>query len=131
VQPGLVGVCRFADTGLTEDRYVSAVEIREVNDQQWKNDGGEHGRRLSSSTIALMGVEVPGGTATPGGVAVHEVGRNADVFNPDSGKLLRAGSRVGFGNVHMHANGKDTTGHLEIAVQVPPERTTSRSSSSA
>jgi hypothetical protein len=68
-----------------------------------------------------MGVEVPGGTATPGGWPVHEVGRNADVFNPDSGKMLRAGSRVGFGNVHMHANGKDTTGHLEIAFKFHPK----------
>ena len=56
-----------------------------------------------------------------GGWPVHEVGRNADVFNPDAGKLLRAGSRVGFPNVHMHANGKDTTGHLEVGVQVPSE----------
>ena len=68
-----------------------------------------------------MGVEMPGGPASPGGWPVHEVGRNADVFNPDSGKLLRAGSRVGFGNVHMHANGKDTTGHLEIAFKFHPK----------
>ena len=52
---------------------------------------------------------------------MHEVGRNADVFNPDAGKLLRAGSRVGFANVHMHANGKDTTGHLEIAFKFHPK----------
>ena len=121
VQPDWWGSAGFADTGLTEDRYVSAVEIREVNDQQGKTTAANTVGGLFIFHHALMGVEVPGGTATPGGWPVHEVGRNADVFNPDSGKLLRAGSRVGFGNVHMHANGKDTTGHLEIAFKFHPK----------
>ena len=69
-----------------------------------------------------MTVEAPGATAgaITSGWPIHEVGRNADVFNPDAGKLIRAGSRVGFPNVHMHANGKDTNGHLEVAFKFHP-----------
>jgi hypothetical protein len=125
VSPDWWGNAGFADTGLTEDRYVSAVEIKEVNDTQNKPGG-------SSTTVgglfifhhAIMTVEAPGATGAVGiigGWPVHEVGRNADVFNPDAGKLLRAGSRVGFPNVHMHANGKDTTGHLEVAFTFHPK----------
>ena len=123
VQPDWWGAAGFGDTGLTEDRYVAAVEIREVNDQQ--------GQGVASNTVggrfifhhAIMAVEAPGSGSgvAPGGWPVHEVGRNADVFNPESGKLLRAGTRVGFPNVHMHANGKDTTGHLEIAFKFHPK----------
>ena len=123
VQPDWWGPAGFADTGLTEDRYVSAVEIKEVNDQQGKAAAANTVGGLFIFHHALMGVEAPGAPArlAAGGWPVHEVGRNADVFNPEAGKLLRAGSRVGFGNVHMHANGKDTTGHLEVAFKFHPK----------
>jgi hypothetical protein len=120
VQPDWWGTGGFADTGLTEDRYVAAVEIKEVNDQQGKGASNTVGG-LFIFHHALMAVEMPGRPAVPGGWPVHEVGRNADMFNPDAGKLLRAGSRVGFANVHMHANGKDTTGHLEIGLKFHPK----------
>src|SRR5262245_4384725 len=125
VNPDWWGNAGFGETGLTEDRYVSAVEIKEVNDTQ-------HKPGASTTTVGglfifhhgIMTVEAPGATGSPllaGGWPVHEVGRNADVFNPDAGKLLRAGSKVGFPNVHMHANGKDTTGHLEVAFTFHPK----------
>ena len=126
VQPGLVGAAGFADTGLTEDRYVAAVEIKEVNDQRGKASAANTVGGLFIFHHALMAVRrrpaprrrSPG---LGGGWPVHEVGRNADVFNPDAGKLLRAGSRVGFRNVHMHANGKDTTGAPRGRLQVPSQ----------
>ncbi len=125
VSPDWWGNAGFGDTGLTEDRYVSAVEIKEVNDHAGQG-------RSASTTVgglfifhhAIMTVEAAGGAGAVGlggGWPVHEVGRNADVFSPEAGKLLRAGSRVGFPNVHMHANGKDTTGHLEVALKFHPK----------
>jgi mono/diheme cytochrome c family protein len=121
VQPDWWGAAGFGDTGLAEDRYVSAIEIREVNDHQGHGASNTVGG-LFIFHHAIMSVEAPGSAPSPGGGwPVHEVGRNADVFNPDSGKLLPAGARVGFANVHMHANGKDTTGHLEIAFKFHPK----------
>ena len=60
VQPDWWGNAGFADTGLTEDRYVAAVEIKEVNDSQ-----GKARRRTTVGGLfifhhALMGVEAPG-----------------------------------------------------------------------
>jgi mono/diheme cytochrome c family protein len=125
VSPDWWGNAGFAETGLTEDRYVSAVEIKEVNNTQ--NKPGTSSTTVGGLFIfhhAIMTVEAPGatgGAVIGGGWPIHEVGRNADVFNPDAGKLLRAGSKVGFPNVHMHANGKETTGHLEVAFKFHPK----------
>ena len=123
VNPDWWGSAGFGETGLTEDRYVSAVEIREVNDTQNKPGSTTTVGGLFIFHHAIMSVEAPGASGAGGivgGWPIHEVGRNADVFSPEAGKLLRAGSRVGFPNVHMHANGKDTTGHLEVAFKFHP-----------
>lgn len=112
--------------GLEEDRYVKSVEIVEVNDVDnsagtgretvggryifhhmiWSTaDLDENGRRIEDSV-----------TSWP----VHEVGRNPDIFDPDGGRLLRAGSYVYSDSVHLHSNGLDTTGHLEIGFRFHP-----------
>ena len=53
---------------------------------------------------------------------MREVGRNADVFRPEAGKLLKAGSRVGFPQrPHARATGEDTTAPPRDRVQVPSE----------
>lgn len=121
VSPDWWGDAGSAPTGLTEDRYVAAVQIREVNDSR-----GE--RETSGSSIGglfvfhhgIMSVSSPGGGAGIGSWPVHEVGRNADIFDPGAGKLLRAGSVVGFPNVHLHANGAKTTAHLEVGFKLHP-----------
>ena len=114
------GDAGFGDTGLTEDRYVAAVEIKEVNDSGTKPAKGTIGG-LFVYHHAIMAVTGAAGGAGFGSWPVHEVGRNADVFNPDAGKLLRAGSRVGFPNVHLHANGADTSAHLEVGFKFHPK----------
>jgi mono/diheme cytochrome c family protein len=123
VSPDWWGSAGFGDTGLTEDRYVSAVEIKEVNDTQRSGASTTTVGGLFIFHHAILSIQAPGSTAPAlgGGWPIHEVGRNADVFSPDAGKLLRAGSSVGFPNVHMHANGKDTTGHLEVAFKFHPK----------
>ena len=49
------------------------------------------------------------------------MGRNADVFDPDAGRLLRAGSRLVFRSAHMHSRGTDTKAHVEIGFKLPSE----------
>jgi hypothetical protein len=112
-----------SDAGLTEDRYVSAVEIKEVNDSHTKPARGTIGG-LFIFHHAIMAVTEPddrSGGFGMGGWPIHEVGRNADVFNPEAGKLIKAGSRIGFPNVHLHANGVDTTAHLEVGLKFHPK----------
>jgi hypothetical protein len=52
---------------------------------------------------------------------VHEVGRNADFFGPDSARLLRANSSIVSDSVHLHSNGRDTKAHLEIGFKFAPK----------
>jgi hypothetical protein len=122
VNPDWWGDGGSAETGLTEDRYVAAVEIKEVNDSRSKPGRSTIGG-LFVYHHAIMAVT---GAGDRGGAGfstwpIHEVGRNADVFDPDAGKLLKAGSRVGFPNVHLHANGKDATAHLEVGFKFHPQ----------
>jgi hypothetical protein len=52
---------------------------------------------------------------------VHEVGRNADLFDENAGRLLRAGSSLVSNSVHLHSNGRDTKAHLEIGFKFHPK----------
>ena len=126
--------------GLTEDRYVSAVEVREVNDVPSSGTGRDTvgGRYVFHHMIwqtkvldapdaptnaadafnldALFGRE-PGTTNWP----VHEVGREPDFFDPKSARLLKAGSSFVTDSVHLHSNGRDTKAHLEIGFKFMPK----------
>jgi mono/diheme cytochrome c family protein len=117
------------ETGLTEDRYVTALEVKEVNDVDNHGTGRQTvgGRYVFHHMIWATRVLTDkdknaeasplstilfdeGSTPWP----VHEVGRNADFFGPDSSRLLKAGSSVVSDSIHLHSNGRDTKAHLEI-----------------
>jgi hypothetical protein len=120
---------------LTEDRYVAAVEIREINDVPTAGTGratvgGRYvfhhmiwstrvlsevpeGAELSEALVLLGGDSV---TPWP----VHEVGRNPDVFDERAGRLLKAGSSIVSDSVHLHSNGRDTKARLEIGFKLHP-----------
>ena len=106
--------------GLEEDRYVAAVQVREVNDVKSNQEAGREtvgGRYIVHHMI--WRTEVPDdreSTSWP----VHEVGRNPDLFDPDAGRLLKAGSEVASESIHLHSNGRDTRARLEIAFQLHP-----------
>jgi hypothetical protein len=77
-----------------------------------------HNMIWSTQVLDENGERVSGAEST--GWPVHEVGRNADIFDQDGGRLLKAGSYVVSDSVHMHSNGRDTTGHLEIGFRLHP-----------
>jgi mono/diheme cytochrome c family protein len=120
--------------GVPEDRYVSAVQVREVNDVPNEGSGrqtvGGHyvfhhmiwstrvpGGADDPNTSADVAVQAAGGTGWP----VHEVGRNADFFDQNAARLLRAGSQIVSNSVHLHSNGRDTKAHLEVGFKFMPK----------
>jgi hypothetical protein len=119
--PDWWGEIASAATGLTEDRYVSALEIKEVNDVPNAGTGRATvgGRYVFHHMIWSTDRGGAQGTSTPW--PVHEVGRNADYFPPQAGRLLRAGSSVVTNSVHLHSNGRDTKAHLEIGFKLHPK----------
>jgi hypothetical protein len=123
--PDWWGDVGLVPTGLAEDRYVSAVEVREVNDipkrGQTRTVGGRyvfHHMTYSSVVQVDRGSDPAdeGSTSWP----IHEVGRNADVFPPEAGRLLQANSALSLAAGHIHANGRETKAHLEFAFKFFP-----------
>jgi hypothetical protein len=120
-------------TGLAEDRYVSAVEVKEVNDVDAHAGTGRAtvgGRFVFHHMIWRTQVLDDGKPEPPDPFAfddettnwpVHEVGRNADFFDPKSARLLKAGSSIVSDSVHLHSNGRDTKAHLEIGFKFQPK----------
>ena len=122
-QPDWWGDIEATPTGLTEDRYVKSVEVREVNDYDPNEARETVGGRfvfhhmIYSTRVTEGASRLAPATSWP----VHEVGRNPDIFDPDGGRLLRAGSSVVSNSLHLHSNGRDTKGHLEIGFRFHPE----------
>jgi mono/diheme cytochrome c family protein len=123
-------------TGLTHDRYVAALEIKEVNDVDVQAKSGRAtvgGRFVFHHMIWRTQVLDPAKADqipdSPSIFAdeesvnwpVHEVGRNPDFFDPKSARLLKAGSYIVSDSVHLHSNGRDTKSHLEIGFKFQPK----------
>ena len=110
------------DTGLTEPRWVRAVEMR---------PGTKAGRRITHHAIGyLMQTEPKGSGASPdldpfaaigGGILMEwAVGKQYDVYRPNTGKLLLPGSKIRW-DIHYHAVGDKITDHVELAVYLYPK----------
>ena len=129
--PDWWGEIESVPVGLDEDRYVLALQVREVNDVPKQGTGRSTvgGRYVFHHMIWSTRVEGPDGqvdTSPDLGIdqdnstswPVHEVGRNADFFDPNGARLLKAKSWVVSNSVHMHSNGRDTKAHLEIGFKL-------------
>jgi hypothetical protein len=128
--PDWWGEIESVPTHLTEDRYVAAIEIKEVNDVPVSDGSGRAtvgGRyvwhHLIWRTQVLEEGETGNGVRDEEATSwpVHEVGRNPDIFDPRAGRLLRAGSWIVSDSVHLHSNGRDTKAHLEIGFKFHPK----------
>jgi hypothetical protein len=109
-------------TGLTEDRYVAAVEVREVNDIPASADSKTVGGRFVFHHMNYSSSTDPSGRIDENSThwPLPEVGRNGDIFPENAGKLLAAGSALVLEQAHLHANGRDTKAHLEFAFKFHP-----------
>ena len=134
--PDWWGEIKSMPTGLTEDRYVAALEIKEINDvdaHAADRRATVGGRFVFHHMIWRTQVLDPAKAdqmPDPLDIVsneeavnwpVHEVGRNPDFFDPKSARLLKAGSYVVSDSVHMHSNGRDTHAHLEIGFKLMPK----------
>jgi len=90
-----------ADPGLTEDRYVKAVETKpSVSGIRVVHHGG-------------TSMVFPDGTQ--GQLNEYAVGKNGDIFPEGSGKLIKAGTKFRFG-MHYHSIGQETTDRTSVGL---------------
>jgi hypothetical protein len=116
---------------IDEDRYVLAVEVKEVNDVDITNKERQTvgGRYVFHHLIyrTQVGLETPSDLELIAGSdnvvnwPVHEVGRNPDYFDPKGAVLLKKGSYIVSDSVHLHSNGRDTKAHLEFGYKFAPK----------
>ncbi len=131
--PDWYGAMGSAPTGLTEDRYAEWVEVREITDSVEAVDPGRRTiggqyimHHLAWSPVAPKATDTIQRSRETRETPVdywptHEVGRNPDVFDAEAGKLVPAGSKLVFSNVHLHANGKRTKAHVEVGFKFHPK----------
>ena len=97
-----------ADSGLTEDRYIKAVEAK-------PSPGARRVVHHSVETLVYDDGSSGGGT-----LVEYAVGKNGDVFPEGSGKLMKAGAKVRF-NMHYHAIGEPVTDRTEVGIVFYPK----------
>ena len=128
---------------LTEDRYVAAVEMKEINDREPSSKRETVGSRwgihhlvwnvVHPEEYTLEELEalrvsdpekyarvVSSTTNEQGFWPVHEVGRNADYFDPKAGVLMRSGSNIIFSSAHLHSTGTHMKSRLDIGFTFHP-----------
>jgi hypothetical protein len=106
-------------TGLTEARWVRAIEIR---------PGTVKGRRVTHHALARLQQTEP---AEPGAVRAADdpgpglfmewaVGKQGEIMRPGSGKLMLPDSKIVW-DIHYSAAGEDITDHVELGIYLYPK----------
>lgn len=109
------------ETGLTEARWVRAIEIRPATVKGRKvthhalarlqqNEKSEEARAATNTDEA----------AVPGLFMEWAVGKQGEVMRPNSGKLMLPGSKIVF-DIHYSAANEDVTDQVELGIYFYPK----------
>ncbi len=123
----------LTDVPITEPRWVRAVEMR---------PGTPEGRKIMHHVLARLLQDEPnanaetrraaaggddaaaggggGGMGNAGLLMEWAVGKNYDIYRPDTGKLLLPGSKIWW-ELHIHAVGEQIRDHAELGVYFYPK----------
>ncbi|MGD1094398.1 MAG: hypothetical protein ABSB35_20710 [Bryobacteraceae bacterium] len=96
------------DSGLTEDRYLKAVETK-------PSPGG-----IKVVHHAVTSLVYDDGSSGGGTLNEYAVGKNGDIYPEGSGKLIKAGAKITF-NMHYHAIGKPIVDQTQVAFVFYPK----------
>jgi len=107
------------DTGLTEQRWVRAIEIRPSTVK---------GRKITHHALAyLQQTEPPapggavGGLFGAGGLFMEwAVGKEGEMMRPNAGKLMMPGSKINW-DIHYSNGGEDITDQVELGIYFYPK----------
>jgi hypothetical protein len=104
---------QFGEVKLTEDRWIKAMEIKPSNP-----------RIVHHAVVYAIEPDAPDGTPETG-VQLHEyaVGKYGDIFGDNTGRLLKAGTRLRF-DMHYFAVGSEQHNKTTIAFKFYPKGVT-------
>ncbi len=112
----------LVDPGLTEDRYVKAVQIipvkgynviHHIRTSLVEAGEGRHSGQLDGNVSLEVGEQ---------GVFLNEyaIGKGADVFADGSGRLVKAGTKINF-QFHLHSSGTETPANVALGLKLYPK----------
>jgi hypothetical protein len=109
------------ETGLTEQRWVRAIEVR---------PGSVKGRKITHHVVARLQQEETDPLAAnnpddpdanqPGTFMEWAVGKQGEIMRPNSGKLMLPGSKIVF-DIHYSNGGEDITDVAELGIYFYPK----------
>ena len=101
---------QFAELRLTEDRWIKAMEIKPSNP-----------KIVHHAVVSVIEPDPPPGTP-PTGIQLHEyaVGKYGDIFAENTGRLLKAGTRLRF-DMHYFAIGSEQHNKTTISFKFYPK----------
>jgi hypothetical protein len=104
---------RVTESGITEPRWVRAIEIRPSNIK---------GRKITHHAIAYLEQDDPGLTRSLLPVPFMEwaVGKQGELMRPDTGKLLLPGSKFRW-DIHYSQAGEEITSNVEMGIYFYPK----------
>jgi hypothetical protein len=98
------------DTGLKEDRYIQAVETK-------PSTGAQRVVHHASSSMMFPG---DGGDERGGFLNEYAIGKNADIFPEEAGRLIKAGTKLRV-NMHYHSIGEEVKDQTSIGFKFFPK----------
>ena len=101
---------QYAEVRLTEDRWIKSMEVKPSNP-----------KIVHHCVVYAIEPDAPEGTPE-GGVQLHEyaVGKYGDIFSDNTGRLLKAGTRLRF-DMHYFAIGSEQHNRTTIAFKFYPK----------
>ena len=102
---------RLVETGVTEPRWVRAIEVR---------PGSVKGRKITHHANVEIDQIEPDGTPTSGRFMEWAVGKEGELMRPDTGRLMMPGSKIAW-DVHYASTNEDVTDAVEMGVYFYPK----------
>ena len=100
---------QYGEIQLTEDRWIKAMEVKPSNPKV-----------VHHSVVYAIEPDAPPGTPESGvQLTEYAVGKYGDIFNDNTGRLLKKGTRLRF-DMHYFATGKEERNGMTIAFKFYP-----------
>src|SRR5579885_2328579 len=102
----------LADSGLTEDRYIQGIEVKPTKGF----------KVVHHVTTSMKNEDDADGDDNVQGIFLNEyaLGKNADIFPPGAGRLIKAGTKINF-NLHLHSVGQETAANVALGLKLYPK----------
>ena len=107
----------IVESGLTEPRWVRAVEVRPSTLK---------GRKIThhaNADLLQLDPDMPAAEMTPGRFSEWAVGKDAEFVRADAGMLMLPGSKIAW-DIHYSNGGEDITSAVELGIYFYPKGVT-------